>query len=174
MPSELSRLLGEAESWYHTRDDRESVDFSLAIFDLDNTIKLNDIFGHQIVDLYLESVFRYIKDQYKEENCDSFVFRSGGDECSALVFYKDKKWARERAEKVRLGFMNRDFISASDSAKELEDIKDVTLTGGICSIMTHGELPYLKELFSIARYELESAKLDGRNRIRQKYLDFSE
>ena len=60
-------------------------DFSLVVFDLNDLKEINDTYGHEAGDKYLQDGVKAIKDIYKH----STIFRVGGDEFVALLEAED-------------------------------------------------------------------------------------
>lgn len=76
---------------------QKSSPFSLLMLDLDYFKQVNDEFGHQYGDAYLNRMAQVMLGIIREDV--DFAFRFGGDEF-AMVLYADHKQAREKAEQV--------------------------------------------------------------------------
>ena len=96
----------------------EGKDYYLAMADIDNFKRINDIYGHNAGDYILKTVAEIMKETCK----DSLVCRWGGEEF--LILGKDKSSAVSEMEKLR------ESIKEKDYEFEGEHIK-VTLTIGV-------------------------------------------
>ena len=70
-------------------------DFSLVVFDLNDLKEINDTYGHEAGDKYLQDGVKAIKDIYKH----STIFRVGGDEFVALLEAEDFIFKEDLIEK---------------------------------------------------------------------------
>ena len=59
----------------------ELKDFAIVAFDINNLKEINDTYGHQAGDEYIESAYELIKDVFK----NSSIFRIGGDEFIVIL-----------------------------------------------------------------------------------------
>lgn len=82
---------------------QKNATLSLLMLDLDFFKQVNDEFGHQYGDAYLNRMAQVMHSIIREDV--DFAFRFGGDEF-AMVLYADHKQAREKAEQV-LQLMDR-------------------------------------------------------------------
>jgi two-component system cell cycle response regulator len=76
---------------------QKSAPLSLLMLDLDYFKQVNDEFGHQYGDAYLNRMAQVMRNIIREDV--DFAFRFGGDEF-AMVVYADHKQSREKAEQV--------------------------------------------------------------------------
>lgn len=123
---------------------QKSAPLSLLMLDLDYFKQVNDEFGHQYGDAYLNRMAQVMRSIIREDV--DFAFRFGGDEF-AMVLFADHKLAREKAEQV-LKLMER------------------KVSIGITAI--NAETPdglAVEEFFRRADHALYEAKHRGRGRI---------
>ena len=72
--------------------------FSLAMLDIDDFKKLNDIYGHLIGDCVLRNLAMIIRENLRNSE---FIFRYGGEEFLILLQFTDINSAKYAMEKVR-------------------------------------------------------------------------
>ena len=85
-----------ARAFHHTMR-QKIAPLSLVLFDLDHFKAINDEFGHQIGDVYLNKMAHALRSVIREDV--DFVFRFGGDEF-AMVIFADYPLACDKAEQV--------------------------------------------------------------------------
>ena len=123
---------------------QKSAPLSLLMLDLDYFKQVNDEFGHQYGDAYLNKMAQVMRSIIREDV--DFAFRFGGDEF-AMVLFADHKQAQEKAEQV-LKLMER------------------KVSIGITTI--NADTPdgfALEEFFRHADHALYEAKHRGRGRV---------
>ena len=90
----------------HHSGDKSRLDFAVVMFDCNNLKKINDEFGHEQGDIYLQTATRVI--------CQTFVhspvFRLGGDEFAAVLQREDY---RDRDELLRVFDKNAEAVNAN-------------------------------------------------------------
>jgi len=84
------------QAFLHTMRQR-STPLSLMFFDLDHFKQINDEFGHQFGDAYLNKMASTLREIIREDV--DFAFRFGGDEF-AVVLFADYRLACEKARQV--------------------------------------------------------------------------
>jgi len=126
----------------HTMRQR-NLPLSLLILDLDYFKQVNDEFGHQYGDAYLNKMARVLRGVIREDV--DFAFRFGGDEF-AIVLFADHLLAGEKAEQV-LNMMERKVSIGITSI-------NVDTLGGLT----------LEEFIRRADHALYEAKHRGRGR----------
>jgi diguanylate cyclase (GGDEF)-like protein len=126
----------------HTMRQKDSP-FSLLFFDLDYFKEINDEFGHQFGDTYLNKMASVLREIIRE-NVD-FAFRYGGDEFAVVIF--------------------ADYPHACGKAKQVLDMMEGKVSIGITSVNrnTSDELT-LEEFIRRADNALYEAKHRGRGR----------
>lgn len=134
------------------RADRYGSVFSLAIFDIDDFKKVNDLYGHNVGDLVLKQVAAAFGDTLRRS--DSCA-RWGGEEFLILFPETAAAEASLGAEKCRTAVAALSFESG-------EARFAVTVSGGVCSYASGGELG---ELLKGADQALYRAKAQGKNRV---------
>jgi len=109
------------QAFLHTMRQR-TAPLSLMLFDLDYFKQINDEFGHQFGDAYLNKMASVLREIIRE-NVD-FAFRFGGDEFAVMLF-ADHCLACDRAKEVLQLMENKVSIGISGINNETED--DLTL-----------------------------------------------
>jgi len=99
--------LGQA--FRHTKR-QKLAPLSLALFDLDHFKEVNDEFGHQFGDVYLNKMAHALRTAIREDV--DFAFRFGGDEF-ALVLFADYSQACNKARQVLRVMENKVSIGIS-------------------------------------------------------------
>lgn len=105
----------------HTMRQRTSA-LSLMLFDLDYFKQVNDQFGHQYGDAYLQKMAQVLRSIIREDV--DFAFRFGGDEF-AVVLFADYPMACEKAKQVLL-LMDKK-VSIGITAINASTLEDLTL-----------------------------------------------
>ena len=122
----------------------------LAIFDIDDFKKVNDIFGHSVGDSILQRIASIIKTMVTAEDITT---RYGGEEFAVILTNKTKKESLILLESIR---------KAIQDERHLELNKDVTVSIGVHEYY-RGETK--EEAFNKADQALYEAKYSGKNRI---------
>lgn len=91
---------------------------SLMLFDLDYFKQINDEFGHQFGDAYLNKMASVLREIIREDV--DFAFRFGGDEFAVLLF-ADHCLACDKAKQVLQLMENKVSIGITAINKETED-----------------------------------------------------
>ncbi|MFO7882341.1 MAG: tetratricopeptide repeat-containing diguanylate cyclase [Kosmotogaceae bacterium] len=130
------------------RSKRYNEPFSIALFDLDDFKKINDVFGHQIGDRVLKIIAKTILSNIREVD---MAFRYGGEEF-LLLFPNTKLSSAVRVcERIRKGLASTNYKV---------DCK-VTLSGGIVQWSGESITKLVKNVDSL----LYKAKYEGKNRF---------
>ena len=95
-------------------DNKEDIEFAIAIFDCDDLKKINDNFGHDKGNVYLKNSSNLICRVF--ENSD--VYRLGGDEFAVILFGKDF----ENREKLKKNFLEKSKQACAFAKEEWEEI----------------------------------------------------
>ncbi len=128
----------------------------LAMIDIDNFKKANDMYGHTFGDLVLKQIVSRIKDQLDKGDK---IFRLGGDEI-AIIFYEcDKDRARFKAEKILKSVYTNPITDKSKQASV-----SITLSIGIVEVSSFENLDVDKAV-QMADEALYWAKEVGKNQI---------
>ncbi|HEX5337693.1 MAG TPA: GGDEF domain-containing protein [Gallionella sp.] len=109
------------QAFLHTMRQR-AAPLSLMLFDLDYFKQINDEFGHQFGDAYLNKMANVLREIIREDV--DFAFRFGGDEF-AVILFADHCLACDRAKEVLQLMDNKVSIGISGINRETED--DLTL-----------------------------------------------
>ncbi|MCR5402245.1 MAG: diguanylate cyclase [Butyrivibrio sp.] len=104
----FSNYLDELQS--QMDDGQIHVEFAICMFDCDDLKKVNDSYGHEKGDVYLNVAGRTICNVFKH----SPVFRVGGDEFAVILQYEDYQ---DREELIKQ--FEKETARINDSAKDL-------------------------------------------------------
>jgi len=105
------------QAFLHTMRQR-SAPLSLMLFDLDHFKQINDEFGHQFGDAYLNKMACTLREIIREDV--DFAFRFGGDEF-AVVLFADYRLACEKARQVLKLMEHKVSIGITAINKETSD-----------------------------------------------------
>jgi diguanylate cyclase len=127
----------------------------LAMADIDNFKKVNDLFGHRIGDEILKTFARVLLDNARS---DDTVARYGGEEFTIILPATGIEYARELTERMRSQLESME-LAVSSSGKELGSI---TASFGISELGANDDADALLHRADAKLYE---AKCAGRNRV---------
>jgi diguanylate cyclase (GGDEF)-like protein len=130
--------------------DRCGFQVHLAIFDIDNFKKVNDIFGHRSGDIILQRVAKTIKEHVTP---DDFVSRYGGEEFAVIFTDKSKDEVFHLLDRIR--------EAIAQCAHDELDGRCVTVSIGV---NTYQRGMGKEELFKGADEALYEAKKTGKNK----------
>jgi diguanylate cyclase len=128
---------------------------SLAMADIDNFKKVNDLFGHRVGDEILKTFARVLLDNARAEDT---VARYGGEEFAIILPATRIEYARELTERMR-SQLEALQLAISASGRELGSI---TASFGIAEL---GAADDADALLHRADARLYEAKCAGRNRV---------
>ena len=135
------------------RASRKKEQLSLLILDIDHFKDYNDRYGHASGDLILKFIANTINGLLDDPDVAG---RYGGEEIAVLLWRKDKKEARLKAEKIRQQVKERPLTLREHEA-------NVTVSIGVSTYpedaVTEGEL------IRIADARLYKAKAEGRDKV---------
>lgn len=132
---------------------REEIEVSLLMIDIDYFKKINDTYGHQIGDVVLVEMTKYINSMTRVS--DIFA-RIGGEEFALLLYNTSLENAKEIAQKICKSIDEKIF-------SHNEIVIDVTVSIGFSTLGE--EIGTLEELYKDADSNLYQAKENGRNRV---------
>jgi diguanylate cyclase len=127
----------------------------LAMADIDNFKKVNDLFGHRIGDEILKMFARVLLDNARSGD---IVARYGGEEFTIILPATRVEYARELTERMRSQLEAKE-LAISASGKELGSI---TASFGIAELGADDDADALLHRADAKLYE---AKCAGRNRV---------
>jgi diguanylate cyclase (GGDEF)-like protein len=125
---------------------------AVIVFDIDHFKQVNDVHGHQLGDLVLQTFASILTDTIREED---LAARLGGEEFAVLLPESTLKTALLVAERVRKKFVERRFLSE-------DKLFGSSVSVGISKV---GNPADLNELIVQADAALYVAKRSGRNRV---------
>jgi diguanylate cyclase (GGDEF)-like protein len=125
---------------------------AVIVFDIDHFKQVNDIHGHQIGDLVLQTFASILKEAIREGD---LAARLGGEEFAMLLPEATLKTALLVAERIRKKFSERRFLSE-------DKLFGSSVSVGISKL---GDYAVLNELMIQADAALYVAKRSGRNRV---------
>lgn len=130
------------------RSERQNLDLSIAICDIDHFKQVNDNFGHNVGDIVLTRLAKCIDETVRQSD---FVARWGGEEFVILYIDSNRHTALKLAERVRL---------AVQALKFEETGSGITISIGISQRLQGDTLDDLMQRSDQALYQ---AKSNGRN-----------
>ena len=143
-----SLLQSSLENVIHQKD-RSSAEMSILMIDIDHFKAINDQFGHDVGDSILKSTGEFLNKYFRGSD---MIFRIGGEEFLALMFYTDQASAMKVAEKIRKEFIQLSLIS--------DHI--VTLSIGVSNLKSDMDW---KQWMKHGDENLYKAKSNGRNQV---------
>jgi diguanylate cyclase (GGDEF)-like protein len=149
---EFTRLLADA------RSEPLEKPFSLALFDIDNFLLVNQNYGHVGGDAVLAKVAEIMR---QELDSGAILARYGGDEFAALLPNVEREQAFLAMERVRVA------ISRCEVKEDGQVISGISTSGGVASFPNDGRTE--AELLRKADQALYRAKASGRGQIRLAY-----
>ncbi len=127
---------------------------SLAMLDIDDFKKLNDMYGHQHGDVILREVAQILRDSSRDAD---YVCRYGGEEFTLILKQTSKEQSIEIAERLRKKISSHPFPSTSEDHK-----LRVTVSIGLASYPDDAITK--KELIANADRAMYIAKFSGKNK----------
>ncbi len=165
---EMTGLL--KEHYFFERLDEElkhskntSKDVSLALINIDDFKRINEIFGKQTGDIVLLEISRIIKN-FSPEN--GIVARISGDEFAILFFDSSSINIGDIAEKIIVSVKEKEIITPDGRLS-------VTASAGIAHISSDepGLIENQNSLFNSAKEALKNAKGKGKSRVEFSRVD---
>lgn len=132
-----------------TEAQRHGVSYSMIVLDIDRFKQINDNNGHDIGDLVLKSVARFLQDNSRKNDV---VARMGGEEFLILLSRCDLANAICKAERLREGLEALHPVGI-----------EVTASFGVAELTT--TINNFDKLFKMADLAVYEAKNRGRNRV---------
>jgi diguanylate cyclase (GGDEF)-like protein len=127
---------------------------SLAMLDIDDFKKLNDMYGHQHGDVILREVAQILRDSSRDVD---YVCRYGGEEFTLILKQTRKEQSIEIAERIRKKIDSHPFPSGTDDHK-----LKVTVSIGLATYPDDASTK--KELIDNADRAMYIAKFSGKNK----------
>ena len=146
------------------RAQREKIDTSILMIDIDKFKDFNDAYGHMQGDVALKHVAQ-ILDSIPRRGTD-FISRWGGEEFTVFLTGANKSGALAVAEKIRSAIENSPVTTQDGTQTTL------TVSVGISSIIPTGSCSF-EDFINRADKALYKAKNNGRNRT-EVYEDETE
>jgi diguanylate cyclase (GGDEF)-like protein len=139
------------------RTEREKNEFCLAMIDLDDFKRINDMYGHLVGDAVLKDLAARVNENIRFG--DVFA-RYGGDEFAIILCDTSLEGAMALAERIRKSISSRPF--------ELYE-KSIPYTISVGLAMFNGRTPCKREeLIAGADQALYASKREGKNRVCEK------
>lgn len=136
--------------------ERQGHPLSVMMLDIDFFKSFNDNFGHAVGDLVLKEVANTVKQNLRESDIPA---RYGGEEICVLLPFTELEYARQVAERVRLG-VEKHIVPVKIEDKDVD--LSVTVSIGVAQY-SKGSQP--EELYIKADEALYKAKKNGRNKV---------
>lgn len=147
--------LSEDLEQLHSRSLRYTEHYCVAMCDVDNFKRYNDIYGHQAGDLALRAVATALVDNARTSDS---VYRYGGEEFLLVLPHQTGHGAKALMERALDTVHGLEIIHSGDPTGRL------TLSAGI-SAFTTGHQADVNTLLGEADAALYAAKAAGRNRV---------
>ena len=137
-------------------NNKDNIDFSLVIMDIDKFKEFNDTHGHLLGDQILQFVGQLLQKECKDP---IIPIRFGGEEFALLCPHFNLEQAQEMAEKIRVKLASVPFSNKRTG----ETIPPVTASFGVALKQQHDILSHVIERADKAMY---AAKEAGRNQVK--------
>ncbi len=148
------RIFREMLDYEGERAKRNDSKFSLLVVDIDNLKLINDVYGHNFGDKFLQGTASIIRGVFRKED---IVARYGGDKFAGIILDADQEHAYYVGKRIREEL--REFsLRAVDGSTV-----NVTVSIGIASFPEHTKSP--KDLFILADNMVSMAKASGKDNI---------
>ena len=148
------RVFWEMFNYEVDRATRHDYSFGLLVIDLDNFKAINDSYGHQVGDRYLQALAAAVRSVLRK---DDIFARYGGDEFTVLMPDTDLKGTAHTANRI-LGAISQMALPQADG----EPIR-ASASIGLAVFPTHAR--EAKDLFLFADTLMYKAKAEGKNRV---------
>ena len=143
-------LTNTIETSYYSRQP-----VTIAMLDIDNFKKINDVYGHQCGDEILKKVANIIK---KNIRSSDFLFRYGGEEFLIILTGADEEDGYKVAEKIRKKIEETNFNLKGKNIK-------ITVSIGLNTIKVNRKKVNLFNFVEKADINLYRAKKEGKNKV---------
>ena len=140
----------------------EETPLSLALFDIDHFLQLNNQFGHVGGDAILVGIAKILE---KWVDCNTLTFRYGGDEFAVIYLDTEREKAFLKMEHIRSEVEQQKSYSNGETTVSCQ----LTISGGVAAYPIDGSDE--NELLRKADEALYRAKLTGRNKIILSYAE---
>lgn len=153
---EMKRAISNREHKARLAVDGESMNFGLAVIDVDHFKLINDTYGHMTGDSVLMQIIAVIQENIFARDV---LCRYGGDEFSLILTKTSQRGIFQAAEKIRREIDEHSFIFGKGLPRQ-----HVTVSIGLVNfdeLITKGR----EEALKLADDRLAMAKIMGRNRI---------
>lgn len=150
---EISRGTNQIE---YKQDERDQMNFGIAIIDIDDFKKVNDTYGHIAGDHVLQQLVEVIKAITFSRD---FICRYGGEEFAIIFTKTTKAGAIEATEKIRKTVAGHSFYFNNDNPSG-----HVTISIGL-AVFEEDYGASRANLLEVADQRLYEAKHTGKNRV---------
>ncbi|VWX54026.1 diguanylate cyclase [Novosphingobium sp. 9U] len=154
------RLFDEtlAREWRRTQ--REQMQMSLLMIDVDHFKQFNDEYGHLSGDDCLRAIAKCVLAKIKRPG--DAAFRYGGEELAVILANTDSTGAQHVAERIRASVVG---LSVPHGSSFTSDVVTVSIGVGSAKAGPQGAVGEPSELIRAADLALYKAKHAGRNRV---------
>jgi diguanylate cyclase (GGDEF)-like protein len=150
--TELANRRGLQEAWERSHLSA-SEGMKVILVDVDDFKRVNDLLGHDVGDLVLQTIASRLKAALRSTD---FASRIGGDEFLALLPQASAQEAAAVAERIREDIAGRPVQLPSGPFK-------VTVSLGVVSVPTTCQ--GLEDLLAVTHHSLYRSKHEGKNRV---------
>lgn len=140
----------------------------LAMFDIDDFKKFNDIYGHRVGDQGIALVAREIRkttEAYEDAHTRFFPSRYGGEEFAIIASGPKAQLLPLLAEKTREAITSFNFLIRDASGNILVDNVHLSVSGGVVLYSLAAEELLAETIIEEADKALYIAKKQGKNRV---------
>lgn len=148
------RVFWEMLNYEVDRANRHGYEFGLLVIDLDNFKTINDNYGHQVGDRFLQSLATEVRGTLRK---DDIFARYGGDEFVVLMPETDLAGTSQTAHRV--------LAAITQMTLTLEDGNQLKGSASIGMAMFPHHASEAKDLFLFADNLMYKAKAEGKNRV---------
>ncbi len=167
MKEELRDFIKECEesqvsSDRRTSDKKPNDRYGLMLLDIDYFKKINDKYGHEIGDLFLQEFSERIKKIIRSE--DVFI-RWGGEEFLLLLRHTYDNAIRNLTDRIKKEISGKDFNLKTS-------VISASVSGGVISIPPKSEKTFqtIEHMIDLADQALYKSKHNGRNRFTECFV----
>jgi len=136
------------------QSDRRAISYGVLMIDIDHFKQVNDTYGHDIGDKFIQLVAKTVKSIIRKADT---ISRYGGEEFVVLLYECDIENARKIAEKIRIKFSQSSIYNGKEHIKR-------TISIGVSYFSKDSKIG-LRDVIKEADMALYEAKNRGRDQV---------